>query len=104
MAAAGEIVLSGWFKAVDEGRLSRGTMNKICRVEMYNAVKSYMTIRVTTDSNCDSRMLGFQCLVFISGLVTIRSANYRNTSRRFHSSDQEAENKKVCHTCAICSR
>lgn len=43
MPAHGDIVLSGWFKAVDEGRLSRANMNKICRVEMYNSVKMYMT-------------------------------------------------------------
>ncbi len=72
MAAPGEIVLSGWFKAVDEGRLSRGTMNKICRVEMYNAVKSYMT-----DQSNDGFQLRFKNAGFSMLWLYQRSSDYQ---------------------------
>jgi hypothetical protein len=72
MAAPGEIVLSGWFKAVDEGRLSRGTMNKICRVEMYNAVKSYMNDKSDDGFQLRFRNAGFSML----GLYQ-RSSDYQ---------------------------
>jgi hypothetical protein len=72
MGQPGEIVLSGWFKAVDEGRLSRSMMNKICRVEMYNAVKSYMKDQSNDGFQLRFRNAGFSML----GLYQ-RSSDYQ---------------------------
>lgn len=79
MPAPGDIVLSGWFKAVDEGRLSRANMNKICRVEMCNSVKLYMNDR--TDDGFQLRFTnkGFSML----GLYQ-RSSAYQARQERHY--------------------
>jgi hypothetical protein len=79
MPAPGEIVLSGWFKAVDDGRLSRANMNKICRVEMYNSVKMYMLDRSNDGFGLRFKPEGFSML----GLYQ-RSSAYQERQNRVY--------------------
>ena len=72
MAAPGEVVTSGWFKALEEGKFSRSTINRIFRVQMCNATKSYMT-----DQSNDGFQLRFKNAGFSMLGLYQRSSDYQ---------------------------
>lgn len=82
MSKPGEITTSGWFKAVEDGRLARGKVNTIFRVAMYNATKDYMADNSSDGFGVRFKHEGFSLLGLYersSAYQARQNRQYRNT-------------------------